>query len=216
LTGWRVSGAAAGATFYTVSLVSVQALFAKVGIHSAELSVQSGTDYSASLSLCKNYFWFLGTGASKLSSSEHFVDALVRCSHASGQTRFLLSMPDNKIINSAEQMAEAVPGAYRHGIIRTLTILKELRERRGLNFEVRFYSGETERDYENFRMFFVDDDVLLLSYNVYGRGDGRQTPQLVIRKGFLSGETEGFYHAYRSYYARLWDSSRQWDFNQYL
>lgn len=216
ISGVQVSPLISGVTFLLVSLICIYFLYAKVGIHGPELSVESGTDYTTSLHLSRNYFWFLGTGASKLSSSKAFEETILRCSHNSGRTRFLLAAPDNKIIREAEQRADAVPNAYRRGIIRSLQILKTLHDDRRANFEVRFYSGDTARDFENFRMFFVDDDILLLSYNVYGRGDGRKTPQLVIRKGSVSGESEGFYHAYRSYYERLWASSRIWDFREYL
>jgi hypothetical protein len=96
-------------------------------------------------------------------------------------------------------------------------MLSRLREERSAKFEVRFYKSETERDFENFRMMFIDDDVLLLSYNIYGNEDaGRNTPQLVLFKSGMKSSAGGFYAAFRGHFERLWNSSDPWDFHEHV
>lgn len=172
--------------------------------------------HRASLNLCRNGFWFLGTGASKLTSTPNFEETLLRCSNATGNVRFLLSTPDNKIIENAEMQSGVTPNTYRGGIIKSLKVLSSLKRDRALNFEVRFYKGDTAKDFEDFRMMFIDGETLLLSYNVYGRDRGLKTPQLVLKKSAFSSEESSFYYAYQSHFERLWESSQPWDFQEYV
>jgi hypothetical protein len=208
---WLVAAVTwAGLILYT------QWKFAYVGIHSAQLSVKGGTNYRAALNLCRNNFSILGTGASKLTAEKGFEKAILRCNRERAPVRFLLATPDNKVIADAERVADVSPGAYRHNVIKSLKILKRLHDDSGAKFEVRFYKGETASDFENFRMMFIDDDILLLSYNVYGKGNGQDTPQLVLFKGKINSSTESFYFACTNYFDRLWETSQPWDFSAYV
>jgi hypothetical protein len=207
----------AGLTIFSLLLISFQWRLANVGIHSAQSSVAKGTDYASALNLCRDNFALLGTGAYKLVSERHFEQTLLRCNKSQNPIRLLLSNPDNPLIRDAEQRAGVAPGTYRHKLVGSLAILKRLREERNANFEVRFYKAETERDFENFRMMFIDDDILLLSYNIYGNEDaGRNTPQLVLFKSGMKSSSGEFYSAFRGYFERLWSSSDPWNFNQYV
>jgi hypothetical protein len=190
--------------------------FALVGLHAAQSSVARGTDYQAALHLCRNGFSLLGTGASKLTSAKNFEETILRCDQGTIPVRFLLSKPDNKLIANAEDRADVQTGTYKRNIVRSLKTLKKLKTERNAKFEVRFYKGETDSDFENFRAMFIDDEILLLSYNVYGRGDGRDAPQLVIFKSQLLSASDGFYQSFHSYFEQLWSSSEPWDFKKYV
>ncbi|MBB2964473.1 hypothetical protein [Methylobacterium sp. R2-1] len=204
-----------GPLTFSISMIYIQWRFARIGLHAAHLSVEQGTDYAAALSLCRDSFLFLGTGAYKLTSAQNFDETILRCNHGVTPVRFLLSTPDNRIIANAELQADVAPGSYGDNVRRSLRKLRSLRLERGARFEVRFYKAETLRDFQNFRMMFIDDETLLLSYNVYGRGDGRHLPQQVILKSSTSA-TDNFYFAYRGYFDRLWESSDPWDFSRYV
>ncbi|MCA1473355.1 hypothetical protein I6F09_36705 [Bradyrhizobium sp. IC3195] len=215
--GFQVSTPLAALIIFGLLSISLQWRFSNIGIHSAQSSVASGTNYSSALSLCRDNFSFLGTGAYKLVSEPRFKETLLRCNDSQNPIRLLLSSPDNPLIRQAEQRAGVAPGTYRHNLISSLKMLSELRKERSAKFEVRFYKSETERDFENFRMMFIDDDVLLLSYNIYGNRDtGRNTPQLVLFKSSMKSSAGGFYAAFRGYFERLWNSSEPWDFHDYV
>lgn len=215
--GVAVNALVVGLIIFSLLSISFQWRLASIGIHSAQSSVSSGTDYSAALNLCRDNFALLGTGAYKLVSERDFEQTLLKCTNSRNPIRLLLSHPDNPLIRDAEQRAGVAPGTYRHKLVSSLEILQRLRKERSANFEVRFYKVVTERDFENFRMMFIDDDILLLSYNVYGNEDaGRNTPQLVLFKSGMKSSSGGFYSAFRGYFERLWNSSNSWDFKEYV
>jgi hypothetical protein len=190
--------------------------FSRVGLASAERHVKSGTNYEAALSICRDGFSFLGTGAYKLTHSRRFEDALMRCNREPAKVRFLLSPPDNAILLEAERQANVAPGTYKKNVIESLKLLKKFHDDRSLNFEVRFYLANTGRDFENFRMMFINDDILLLSYNAYGHGDGRDAPQLILDQKAAAQSQQNFYFPFKNYYERLWGASEIWDFKKYV
>jgi hypothetical protein len=61
---------------------------------------------------------------------------------------------------------------------------------------------------------FIDDALCLVSYNVYGQGDGSQFPQLHVMS--RSEVTRSFYYAFQNYYEQLWKSAEEWNFESYL
>jgi hypothetical protein len=215
LLGTAISVPLTAATTFAIWTLILLWRFAHVGLHAAQLSVEGGTDYEASLRLCKDHFWFLGTGASKLTSAKNFDETILRCKPGTS-IRFLLSRPNNQIIADAAARAGVAPEQYRLNVTNSLRRLATIRKERDAKIEVRFYKGSESKDFEMFRMMFIDDSILLLSYNVYGRGDGRKLPQLVLQKNKLSSATDGFYYAYHSYYERLWESSDPWEPQQYV
>jgi hypothetical protein len=160
----------------------------------------------------------LGTGAYKLTSENNFEKTLLRCNDDNQHpVRLLLSNPENPLIAEAERKADVVPGTYRQNVIRSLRNLKRLKNERNARFEVRFYKAEKERDFENFRIMLIDDDIMLLSYNVYGKNAvGRDTAQIVLFKSNMTSSSDNFYFAFQGYFERLWASSDSWDFETYV
>lgn len=218
ILGHTLNAPFVGALTLSLLLIYSQWKFAKMGLHAAQLSVESGTNYRAALNLCRDSFSFLGTGAFKLTSEKNFEEALLRCKDDHQRpVRFLLSNPENPLIAEAERKAGVVPGTYRQNVIQSLRSLKRLRDERNARFEVRFYQAEKERDFENFRIMLIDDDIMLLSYNVYGRNSaGRNTAQIVLFKSNMTSSSDNFYFAFQGYFERLWASSNSWDFETYV
>jgi hypothetical protein len=188
--------------------------FSKCGIELAEFSVKSGTDYTSALRLCESELLFLGTGAAKLTSNPEFEKAMKRCTGLHGSIKFLLSKPDNKVLTDAEKQAQQPNSSYALRVKESLVRLRHLKEKRAFEFEVRFYPSGTRRDLEHFRMMFINGSILLLSYNIYGGGDGSEAPQLIVAKSNLAHKTS-FFYPYKNYYDRLWEVSEQWDFKEF-
>jgi hypothetical protein len=207
-----------GALTLSFLLMYSQWNFARIGLHAAQTSVTAGTDYRAALDLCRDSFSFLGTGAFKLTSEKNFEETLLRCNSDNEKpVRLLLSTPDNPLITDAERKAGVTTGTYKENVIKSLRNLKRLKDEKNARFEVRFYKAETERDFENFRIMLIDDDIMLLSYNVYGRNSaGRKTPQTVLFKSSMTSSSDNFYFAFQGYFERLWASSASWDFQTYV
>lgn len=216
--GEAINAPFVGALTLALLLIYWQWKFARVGLHAAQLSVAQGTGYREALDLYRDSFSFLGTGAFKLTSEKNFEVTLRRC-NADNQkpVRFLLSNPENPLIAEAEKKAGVAPGTYKQNVVRSLRNLKRLRDEENARFEVRFYRAETDRDFENFRIMLIDDDIMLLSYNVYGRDEaGRSTAQIVSFKSAMTSSTDNFYFAFQGYFERLWQSSPAWDYQEHV
>jgi hypothetical protein len=217
IIGVDVNSNATMAFFIALSALTLwqEFSYARIGLSSAQKSVASGTNYDAALRLCRDGFWFLGTGAAKLTSSPEFENTIRRCNHT-GKMRILLSTPDNNMLEEAERQANVTPGSYKRSVLSSLRKLKQYHEERSYVFEVRFYPSNSKRDVQDFRMMFIDHELLLLSYNAYGMGDGRNAPQLVLTKSRLASTKSNFYFPYENYYDKLWAESKIWDFIEYV
>lgn len=189
---------------------------AKVGIADADVTITGGIDYHGALKLCHSELWFLGTGASKLTKDPEFEDAIKRCTGSRHAVRFLLTAPDNDVLTSAEKQAQATSTSYVNAVRESLQRLRRLRVERDMSIEVRFYSQTKATAVQQFRMMFINGQTLLLSYNLYGQGDGSNTPQIIVQKSLIADEKTGFYYPLRQYYERLWENSTQWDFKKYV
>lgn len=195
---------------FALGMAMIQWQFARVGLHAAQQSVASGTGYEESLRLCKDRLSFLGTGAFKLTNAINFEDTIHRIDNQSVPVRLLLSHPSNHQIEAAARKAEVDYDQYSRNVEKSLRRLAKLKMDRKLNIDVRFYS-----DLQSFRMMFIDDNILLLSYNDYGKGDGSQIPQLVLLKSPLQSSSRLFYFAYEQYYETLWRESLAWNPEDY-
>jgi hypothetical protein len=185
--------------------------FWRVGITAADISIKKGFDYTKTLQMCRNQFSFLGTGAAKLSGNSEFEEAMVRC-RSDQPIRFLLRKPDDENLQTAAKKAGENPDEYRQLVISSLRKISYLRENRGVNLEVRFYE-----QFPAFRLVFIDASICLVSYNVFGEGDGSQLPQIhVVRAAANRKVSTSFYHAFELYFDNLWDKSSEWDFESYV
>ena len=186
----------------------------RVGIQGADLKVSSGLDYKRALALCKNELDFLGTGAAKLTATgPDFEQALVRCHRAGRPVRFLLMDLGHGSpgLEEAARKEGVAPDEYRHRVVDSLRRIAQLRERRSLNIEVRLY-----KELPQFRLMFIDDAICLVSYNVYGEGDGSTLPQLHIVKRPTQRDVSSFYYPFREIFWSIWQKSEPWDFVRWL
>jgi hypothetical protein len=188
-----------------------------VGLYRVDRDIQSGIDYSRGLRLAKNSLDFLGTGASKLTSNPEFEQAIERCHRPNRPIRFLLSAPDNPALRKAEAQAKTTPGAYGHLVAQSLKELARLKLEREMNIVVKLYKNSHEEpSQETFRLMFVDDAICLMSYNFYGRGEGRDLPQLMFRNTHDADDTKVFYSCFVAYFERVWNSAEEWNPESYV
>lgn len=185
--------------------------FWNVGLTGADISIKSGLDYTKALELCRNELSFFGTGAAKLSNNPKFERAMLRC-RSDQPIRFLLRKPDDENLKKAAKRAGENPDEYKHMAISSLRKISNLRQNRDLNLEVRFYE-----EFPAFRLMFIDESICLVSYNVFGEGDGSQLPQIhTVRAPANRQVSTSFYHAFELYFENLWKKSSDWDFHSYL
>lgn len=185
--------------------------FWRIGLRSARATVTHGVSYKRALKLVKSNILFLGTGAAKLTGSDEFAAALLRCT-PSREIKFLLLSPDHETLRTAAMRAGKGETQYRETVLRSLRAIAEVRKARNLRLSVRFYSHE-----QIWRLMFVDEHVCLASYNVFGEGDGSQLPQLLVTAANdAQREVISFFYAFRRYYDEVWSTAVDWDFEQYL
>lgn len=190
--------------------------FASIGFGAAEKSVASGTDYESSLRLCRKSISFLGTGAYKLTNNREFELAVARCMANGGSVRILMSRPDVPPLRRAEKMADVDPGDYSTKVRSTLKRLRALKRDREYPIEVRFHNKDNATRMQEFRMMFVDDERLFLSFNLYGHGDGSDIPQVVLTRNARANSLKSFFHPFSESFERVWRSSAKWNFDDYL
>ena len=181
-----------------------------VGIYGADKKVKDGINYEESLELCQNSLSFLGIGASKLTEIDEFKRALERCS-SNYPVRFLLSEPTNEKLTEAASQANRPVEEYRNIVLKSLQDIAQLKFNRKFNIEVRFY-----KESPVFRLMFIDDSLCLMSYNIFGKGNGSDFPQLHLVKSSGKQKELSFYHPVKMYFEQQWDKGIVWDFQQYI
>jgi hypothetical protein len=180
--------------------------FWRVGVQGADIQTRQGIDYDASLRLVTNELSFMGTGAHKLTRSKEFEGALGRC-RPDETIRLLLRRPGDDVLAAAERRAGEPPGSYSDQVVSSLRLLAVLHNSFP-NLEVRFYEDEAI-----FRIMLIDARYALVSYNVYGQGDGSDLPQLHLAAAAdRHSVKESFYHAFDLYFTKVWNSGVTWDF----
>jgi hypothetical protein len=189
--------------------------FWKIGIRGADQSIKTGVDYNKALQMCRNSLVFLGTGAAKLSKSDEFEEALIRC-RQDRPIKLLLTKPTDNNLASAAQRAGKANDEYKLTVLTSLEKIAQIRERRKINIQVRFYPENPEYQ-PIFRLMFIDDSICLVSYNIFGDGNGSQLPQLhITRAPELKRVSTSFYYPFELYFNWLWNLSEDWDFKSYI
>jgi hypothetical protein len=82
---------------------------------------------------------------------------------------------------------------------------------------VRFYEARTERDYQQFRLMFIDDTICLLSHTVWDTSDGSNNPQIVLVSR-RSARTRQIFSAFSDYFERVWSdaTTTEVDLSKYI
>ena len=183
------------------------------GINQIDRSIGKGMDPSTALNSCKNNLRFLGIAANKLTMSPNFEETIKRCNRPMKSIKFLLSHPNNSILRFAAKRQNKDQEEYAKKVNNTLDNLWQLKSQKAYNIEIRLYKSNNEKGPPSFRLFFIDDESVLVSYYVFGEGDGLQMPQMQIVKSKKTRDTENFYHAFDHYFNSLWESSEIYNGN---
>lgn len=184
-----------------------------LGIIYADPSARNGLDYDKSLFICRNKLDFLGVGAYKLTKSKEFINAIDRCNNQITPIRFLLCHPKGDALKIVAEHAGKPSDDYQKRVLKSLQIIADLKKDQHRNIQVRLYKGNNVENLPMYRLMFINDDLCLCSYTVWGEGDGSQLPQLHLRKMPYRRNTDSFYYAMRNYFEWLWKNSSEWDFD---
>jgi hypothetical protein len=184
----------------------------RVGLVGADVRTNRGVTATESLKLCTSGLMFLGTGGAKLTRSDEFEGAVARCTSAGNTVRMLLSKPDAENLVVAAKLAAKPQDEYRMTLSSSLRAIAEMRDKRGGQIDVRFYSGVSP-----FRLMFINDRLCVFSYNVYGTADETEYPQLLITSN-PSDKRRSYYWGLEKYFDKAWDDAAGsvWDFKEYL
>lgn len=183
-----------------------------IGIYGVDKEIKKGIDYARSLLLIKNEFKFLGIGAAKLTNQKDALERAIKNCVQHKPVKFLLLDPTNDILKEAARRFGRPVDEYKHNVKNSLITIADLKQK-FKNIEVRFYPN-----FQIFRMMFIDDSICLLSYNLTGEGDGSQLPQIYVVKPVFENTrvANTLYYPLEKYFEDLWETSRIWDFNEYL
>ncbi len=185
------------------------AQFWTVGLVGGDRHVGTGLNYDKALRLCTNGLDFLGVGAAKLTGSRYFAAAMQRCHRPTSPIRFLLVNPNHDVLRRAAEQRGVPSHEYNQKVEDSLRTLARLQQEKHYNIEVRFFTDVAE---PLFRLMFINEQLCLVSYHVFGEGDGSQLPQMYVKRFEDKRDTDSFYHPFRTYFDRLWESSQPWDY----
>jgi len=62
----------------------------------------------------------------------------------------------------------------------------------------------------------INDDLCLFSYNVFGKGSGKQQPQMHIRRDASKRNVDSFYYAFRCHFEELWKTAIESDLKEFM
>ena len=182
----------------------------RVGIRSADASMDGRLSPAKTLAAVKNSLDFLGTGASKLTSDREFREAVMRVTRNGSTVRLLLSQPDSSNLRATAQRSRKPVDAYERVVKESLRVIADLYTQQAAQIEVRFYT-----DIRRFRLMFIDEKVCLFSYNVYASENPLGFPALTVVRA-TEEEVRSFYWALEHYFGDEWDQARPWDFQEFL
>lgn len=178
--------------------------FYRLGILDVFMGTANGIDYRASLKRPRHSFDFLGVGAHKLTSIPEFRQMIVRCAKAGRPVRLLLSPPDNPVLRNVASRTGIDRNTYASRVRESLTTVAELAIKEGFNIEVKFYHAESEADFQQFRLVFIDDRLCVMSYTIWDDQEGRSNPQVVLTAGQNERSSHSLYYTFKDYFERMW------------
>jgi len=178
--------------------------FIRLGILDAFYSTKSGIDFKNSLNLARNSLSFLGIGAHKLTGLNEFRDAIERCAQSGRTARFLLSPPDNPLLEKLASRHGAAQDRYRKNVQESLRILSKLKAE-GFNIEVKHYAVREEGDFQKFRLLIIDESICVVSWTVWSKTMGLDNPQLILKRRSNDGTVRSLASAYSDYFESIWE-----------
>jgi len=149
-------------------------------------------NYERALKACNNQLEFLGIGAWKLTKEKEFEQTIRRCNRRNVPIRFLLTKPENPLLVQAAKQYGINSKEYQSRVRESLRKIADFKNK-NINIQVRFYPSQNKRDTPIFRLMFINDSLCLVSYHVFGEGDGSQQPQLHLKKSTKNGIKSHFF-----------------------
>jgi hypothetical protein len=191
--------------------------FQGLGIIDAFGSTEGGINFNASLKKPNHSFDFLGVGAHKLTSDGEFRLMVKRCARGGRPVRLLLSHPDNPVLKNVASRSGIDRDTYALRVRESLRLIAQLANREGFNIEVKFYRAESDADYQQFRLVFIDDRICIMSYTIWDEKEGRSNPQLVLYAGKDQSSMKSLYYTFKDHFERTWvdPSSQPVDLSRY-
>lgn len=182
---------------------------ANAGIVGLDSHIFKGINYKKSLELCKNDLYFLGVGAAKLNEHPNELENAIRKSSSpANPVRFLLCDPSSPMLASFAARAGVNADEYSKKVEQSIKSLIALRDEKSLNIEIKLYNARAEHMMPKFRLMFINGDVCLMSYTIFGEGVEKNLPQYWIRQWQGRGDKSTLYYALNMYYEQLWTSSK--------
>ncbi len=178
------------------------------GIDMVDSTVEKGIDYKQSLNLCQHSIKFLGIGAHKLTQLSEFQDAIRRCDSsgvAKGKKSFLICDPNSEALIEMERKNQRNSGNYKEKIISSLRKIKELRDQH-IDIKLYLYKPKKIEDIPVFRLFFFDEDSVLVSFYAINQNneEGKKLPQIMLSR---TGASATFFYAFENYYEHIYSLS---------
>ncbi len=190
----------------TALLVHFSLLLHRLGFVFFAEQTSKAIDAGASLRLARERFDFLGIGAHKLTQSDEFEDALVRCASGNVKARFLVSPEKNSRLEKAAQRNGYVADRYTSRVRDSVQDIIRVAESKKLNIEIREYN-EIAGDAQQFRLVFLNDDLCLMSWTVWDKSEGKANPQIALSKGGRQRPERTMYRALKDYFEDRWDAA---------
>ena len=191
--------------------------FWRTGIYGADAKVVGGMSYAQSLQLCRNRLDFMGVGGAKLTALPEFEAAINRCQKSDQAVRFLLMNPDEPTLQDSARRQGQDAQEHQKRVRRSLESLARMVEERKLNIKVKFYNRKPKFHLHVFRLMFINEDLCLVSFNEFGKHEGRESPQLHVVRSPESIDSGNFYRAFEMYFQELWENHAvDWDVKKYL
>jgi hypothetical protein len=193
--------------------------FSRIGVVDAYSTTVGGVNYKRALSMATKSMDFLGIGGDKITIEPEFEEAMVRCASSNQKVRFLLSPHYNPVLEKVARLNGTSAGSYGDKVKQSVTRIAELRKSRSLDIEVRYYAAKHDKDYQQFRLMFINDHLCLWSWTVWGKHIGRDNPQVILKNLDHDAQVRvpSAYKAFKDHFDALWSDSEtvRQDFLEY-
>ncbi|WP_424138462.1 hypothetical protein [Roseomonas chloroacetimidivorans] len=190
--------------------------YTTLGVVDAYSTTEAGIGFAASLDMANGPIDFLGIGGDKLTSLPSFEATMRRCAINGSKVRFLLSPPSNPQLESQAKRNGVNPTAYSDKVRESLRRIAQVKISYNLAIEVRFYSVRDPIDRQLFRLMFINEDICLWGWTVWGQHAGRHNPQVVLTNHVKGGSTNTAYNAFHDYFENIWADSEASSVNLHM
>jgi hypothetical protein len=207
---------------FTISIILIVFLLIKelimfwnIGLKHITPTIAVDT-YIRSFNSTNSSFWLIGTNAFSFSELEEFEKMLKRIRECRGEVKLLLADPESKGLVEAARNRNCKENLYQNQGRISLGHILKLKERLGLNIEIKLYNAKNIDELPIFRSMFLDGKFCIASIAVYGREDhGKNFPQIFTKCNIKKGQApKSMYNVVHRYFQSIWDLSYGIDFTK--